>query len=215
LSCETDCAALTPSVNVIFDDVWTDTAAAGHPKDSPIALRYSDLVTPAPASAGCQQQWTPVCRTVIHYPTHIQPLWDATRVVLAADGVTVQADHTCVSCHSTQNAAGQTQVPAGQLDLTGQPSTDEPDHFTSYRELLFTDNEQEINMGQLQDSLQPATVAPSMVAGSATDSVRFFARFNAGNIHEGYLSNAEMRLISEWLDIGAQYYNDPFAVPQN
>ncbi|WP_339669381.1 hypothetical protein [Dasania marina] len=28
--------------------------------------------------------------------------------------------------------------------------------------------------------------------------------------HTGLLSNAELRLLSEWLDIGAQYYNNPF-----
>ena len=34
-----------------------------------------------------------------------------------------------------------------------------------------------------------------------------------GGSHAGYLSLAELRLIAEWLDIGAQYYNDPFAAP--
>jgi hypothetical protein len=29
----------------------------------------------------------------------------------------------------------------------------------------------------------------------------------------GFLSPDELRLIAEWLDIGAQYYNDPFQVP--
>jgi hypothetical protein len=31
--------------------------------------------------------------------------------------------------------------------------------------------------------------------------------------HTGYLSPAELRLIVEWLDIGGQYYNDPFVAP--
>jgi hypothetical protein len=31
--------------------------------------------------------------------------------------------------------------------------------------------------------------------------------------HTGYLTAAELRLIAEWLDIGAQYYNDPFVAP--
>ena len=48
----------------------------------------------------------------------------------------------------------QTQLPAAQLDLTGGPSPDNPEQLNSYRELLFTDNEQELNaMGQLQDRL--------------------------------------------------------------
>jgi len=29
------------------------------------------------------------------------------------------------------------------------------------------------------------------------------------------LTPAELRLISEWIDIGAQYYNDPFVAPAN
>jgi len=35
--------------------------------------------------------------------------------------------------------------------------------------------------------------------------------------HTGFLSDDELRLISEWLDIGAQYFNNPFdpAAPQN
>ena len=28
--------------------------------------------------------------------------------------------------------------------------------------------------------------------------------------HTGMLSAAELRLLSEWLDIGAQYFNNPF-----
>ena len=32
--------------------------------------------------------------------------------------------------------------------------------------------------------------------------------------HTGTLNPAELKLIAEWLDIGGQYYNNPFAVPQ-
>ena len=56
-------------------------------------------------------------------------------------------------------------------------------------------------------------VPGSMTAGSARASSRFVGRFAAGGSHAGYLSAAELRLLSEWLDIGAQYYNDPFAAP--
>jgi hypothetical protein len=43
--------------------------------------------------------------------------------------------------------------------------------------------------------------------------VRFFTVFASGGSHAGRLSPAELRLVSEWLDLGAQYFNDPFAVP--
>ena len=47
------------------------------------------------------------------------------------------------------------------------------------------------------------------------DSVRFFTIFAPAARHEGRLTAAELKLVSEWLDIGAQYFNDPFAAPLN
>ena len=47
---------------------------------------------------------------------------------------------------------------------------------------------------------------------------QFLGRFATGrSTHAGYLSPAELRLMSEWLDIGAQYFNNPLdpAVPVN
>ncbi|MEX1033096.1 MAG: hypothetical protein WDZ30_07025 [Cellvibrionaceae bacterium] len=43
----------------------------------------------------------------------------------------------------------------------------------------------------------------------------FFSWFAPGAYHEGDLTDAELKLISEWLDIGAQYYNNPFDAPVN
>jgi hypothetical protein len=124
-----------------------------------------------------------------------------------------------------------TAVPAGDLDLTDGPSDEEPDHLRAYRELLFADVGQVLVGGALQDEcvrfeLDPATntqvcaafrqVQPSMSFNGATASNRFFTKFDAaspaGN-HAGWLNPAELKLISEWLDVGAQYYNDPFAAP--
>ncbi len=61
----------------------------------------------------------------------------------------------------------------------------------------------------------PVNVAPSMRVAGANASDRFFSRFEAGLLHDGFLSDAEKRLIAEWLDVGAQYYNNPFDVPVN
>jgi hypothetical protein len=113
------------------------------------------------------------------------------------------------------------QVPAGQLDLTDGPSVDEADQFKSYRELLFTDLEQILDAnGNLVNftDVTGATVDinPSMSVGGANFSNRFFSRFdNAGDMHSGFMSDAEKRLIAEWLDVGAQYYNNPFDAPAN
>lgn len=62
--------------------------------------------------------------------------------------------------------------------------------------------------------LVSVTVSNAMRAGNALGSTAFFSRFANGGSHQGYLSAAELKLIADWLDIGAQYYNSPFAVPE-
>lgn len=214
------CASISPRVNVEFEDVWTNETAAGRPADVAFSYRYGELTTPSPTSTDCSTRWTAACRIVINYEDHVHPIWAVPRVSLAADGVTVLADNTCTRCHNPRDAQNQVQVPAGQLDLTDGPSDEEALQFRAYRELLFTDNAQEVNMGALQDITvgNPPVGVPvpaSMNAGNARGSTRFFGRFAAGGSHAGWLTPAELRLLSEWLDIGAQYYNDPFQAPED
>lgn len=234
VTCATDCASIEPSVDVEFEDVWTDEVAAGRAADASFSFAYSDLTTASPTSLACITEWTANCRIVINYEQHIHPLWAAPRPVLDGNGDPVldpmgnPVTNDCTNCHTPLDDQGQVRVPLGQLDLADGISPDEPDHFNSYRELLFPDNEQELNMGALQDRLVQngvdadgnpifvtVTVQPSMRAGNANASGRFLTRFEPGQSHAGYLSDAEKRLISEWLDVGAQYYNNPFDVPQN
>jgi len=55
------------------------------------------------------------------------------------------------------------------------------------------------------------TVNPSMSPAGARASTVFTSLFESTGTHGGRLDPAELRLVYEWLDIGAQYYNDPFA----
>jgi len=210
-----DTTALSPTVDVFYDDVWTDPVAAGRAKDASFSYKYADLVTAAPADSACQAGWNNTCRSVIHYEQHIHPLWSVDR---GAD--------TCTGCHTTNNGGGL-MVPDAQLDLTDGASDQQADHFKSYRELLFTDNAQEISGGTLQDIMVPGPVDPitglptqvpvpvtaSMSTAGAIASSGFAGVFAPEGTHDGRLSPAELRLVYEWLDIGAQYWNDPFAVP--
>ena len=240
----TPCSEL-PTIDVIYSDVWTNPAVRA--PDAPFSYLYANLTTPKPSNAHCTT-WDPLCRSTIHYPDatatggttnyNIQPIWNFTRQTLAADGVTVLSDHTCVLCHNPVNTANASavQVPAGQLDLTDSASSVDATVTTSYEELLFAHNEQTLNMGVLQDLLVPApgppgpngqpttvmvpvSLAPPMAAGSASGSTVKFLRMFDGTYqdpvldHTGFLTTAELRLIAEWLDIGAQYYNDPFVAP--
>jgi hypothetical protein len=228
------CSAL-PSVDVVYTDEWTEPTTAGRAKDTAFSYTYGGaggLTTAAPTSPGCQAAWNSTCRIVINYVQHIHPLWKVDRMA-----------NTCINCHAPKDAANAAKVPDGQLDLTDGPSNDEPLQENAFRELLFNDNEQEVNMGVLQDrlvpvpvidpvtglqaidpvtglpvtTLVPVTVSPSLAAGNARGSIRFFSRFAPGGSHAGRLTPAELRLISEWVDIGAQYFNNPFdpAVPLN
>jgi hypothetical protein len=230
ISCQTGCAALQPATAINYEDVWTDPVAAGRAPDASFSFSYVDLATQAPTSAQCVTAWQAGCRVTINYEQHIHPLWSRPRVTLAADGVTVLSDDTCTRCHSSRSAAGAVQVPPGQLELTDGPSPDEPDQFHAYRELLATDNEQELVGGVLVDRMvqfgvdpvtaqpqfAPVPVPPPLRAGSANGSVvTFFSLFAANGSHAGRLTPAELKLISEWVDGGAQYFNDPFAAPVN
>ena len=219
----TVCSEL-PTIDVIYQDVWTGPTGTLNP---PFSYLYADLTTPHPNNAHCLP-WDPLCRSTIEYPLQLQPVWNFVRSSVVG-GVTT--DHTCVSCHNKVSAASVIQVPAGQLDLTDLASTVDVTVNTSYEQLLFAHNEQELNMGVLQDVLAggpppvPQAIAMPMMAGSANGSnARFFSLFDgtyAGREvgqanyvdHTNFLTPAELRLISEWLDIGAQYYNNPFVAP--
>jgi hypothetical protein len=215
VSCASDtppCGQMVPSVNVIYTDVWTDPAQAT--PGAPLYYRYDDATqfkTPFPTTALCITAWAANCRIKINYPQHIQPLWDAVRPNPPVAGV----NHTCTQggCHSPTNAMGTAQEPAGHLDLTKSASVNQPQQLTSYQQLLFPHNT--VIMGAQQ------TFGPYLTAGSANGglSAPFLNRFatGSGSTHAGYLTPAELRLLSEWLDIGAQYFNNPFdpAVPVN
>jgi len=57
----------------------------------------------------------------------------------------------------------------------------------------------------------PVAVGATMSSAGANASAAFFAKFDAGGTHAGWMTPAELRLVAEWLDIGAQYCNNPFA----
>jgi hypothetical protein len=166
---------------------------------------------------------------------YIQSVWNDASRTNTVNGVPMTPT-VCSVCHDPVNAMAMVQVPQGQLDLTGSASSVDTTVVTSYEQLLFAHNAQTLNMGVLQDLLVPApgppdpvtglpttimvpvSLAPPMSAGSAAGSTTFFRMFD-GSFHDpvldhtGYLSPAELRLIAEWLDIGAQFYNDPFVAP--
>ncbi len=123
-----------------------------------------------------------------------------------------EADHFA-AYHELLYADNVMELDAGGLLVEAQvPRVDgngDPVYETDINGDLVLDGE-----GNPIPVTDPVSVAggPSMVAGSAA-SGRFLGKFDTGGTHAGYLTGAEMRLIAEWLDLGAQYYNNPFDVP--
>ncbi len=267
----TDFPARRPSVDLVYDDDWTDPAA--RTPDASFAYRYEDLphlVRPedlpdggasmptAPVAQACLSRWNAACRIIINYPDHIQHIWDLDqRVFDEADPDLLLEDNTCTSCHNTRDAMGETQIPAAQLELTQSPLNTN-NQYRSFLELGANDIEFELNedgvvvpvmvpvldgngdpvpevdedgniVFELDDMGEPildmngdpipviqmmtVTVPRSLAPNNANGS-RFFDLFDAGGSHEGWLTPQELKLISEWIDLGGQYYNDPFDAPE-
>lgn len=84
-------------------------------------------------------------------------------------------------------------------------------------ELLFETDENGDLILDADDNPIPVLVtvgvAPPMNVAGANASIRFFSRFDTGGSHDGRLTAAELKLIAEWIDVGGQYYNNPFDVP--
>jgi len=136
--------------------------------------------------------------------------------------LTTMVDGTCTSCHTMANQ---------RLDLT---NTANGDFFLSYTQLF---NAQTVQAQVLDASCVPQTITipdpndptgmtfitipdiqplniPAQMSVNGARSSAFFNRFTTGVMcqtvdHTNMLSDDEKKLLYEWLDIGAQYYNDP------
>lgn len=223
---------LKPSVDIVFTDVWTDTTkpaniAVNRVLDAPIVYSYNSLNTAKPVNrSACLNAWSELCRIIINYESDIHPIWSWTPRLDA-----VGDDKTCISCHNTANQAN-----AGYLDLSDTAVSANADWFGAYSQLLQAHDEIDAAgnpvtiPGPPDANGNPTTInvqtTPSLQAGSSAQS-SFFNKFklaadgtcSAGATHctngQPWLSEHELKLLSEWIDIGAQYYNNPFAAPMN
>ena len=103
------------------------TDPAVRPKAASFEYRYSALADDpaqiaAPTTEACLDPdgWNSLCRVIINYETHIQPLWERERepmTVTDPELAIARTANTCVACHSPTDADGNLQVPAMQLNL--------------------------------------------------------------------------------------------------
>ena len=181
--------------NIEYQDVWTNPTS--RTPDSPLTITYSGLTTPVPRAG------------VINYVDHIQPLWTKNR-----------GANTCTTCHNNNDKGN---LVSRGLDLSAVPAGS--GRFMSYDELLIGDpelNAQGLPIIEVVDNtLRVRREAPQVMAAESRASHLIEVLFNkklhsvralpAGGLdHSGWLNASEKRLVTEWVDLGAQYYNSPF-----
>jgi hypothetical protein len=218
------------SGDVIFNDAWGDGNTNLTGPNAPISFTYAALMTTLPTVSSCQGAWSGFCLSIINYPTIIDPLWS---VVRGDTSVNPLGANTCVNCHtSTRTTTAQQLVngvltsvtvpvpPDGNLQLDADPAQSTTAQLRAYTQLVDTHDVLSVNStNQLVDSGTP--VPGSIVPGTANGSC-FFQTITGAKLgcsvtgavnHAGFMTAAELRLLSEWVDIGAQYYNNPFDAP--
>ena len=223
----TPCDAATPSVDVIYN-------GTGAPGDTSINLAYSKLTTPAPdVPTTCENSWSSVCRITTNYaasaagaantsPAHIDPLWTVDR-----------GTHTCVNCHTATRTQAVTctptggapmsvtlnVAPAGGLELDADPAQLPTQQMRAYVQLVSDHTTPTFSLDAACVQVRTDVQAPrSIVPGNANGSPFFpvMGGNTGGTVnHRAFMTASELRLVAEWVDVGAQYYNNPFAAPLN
>jgi Hydrazine synthase alpha subunit middle domain/WD40-like Beta Propeller Repeat len=211
----------------VFTDFWTGeyntrdgTSIAPQPA---ISLTYAGLTTPAPAINGpvsCSTTWSKDCSIVINFPDHIQPILTA-KCASCHSGATAAAgiDLSSTIAGATGRVTGYDELLVGDplLDANGLPIiTINPDDG----EVMIEREIAPVEAGAARGSRLIERIFGQTLKADASDtSQRAFCRatgqascVNSATFvdHSAMLNDSEKRLISEWVDIGAQYYNDPF-----
>ena len=183
-----DPSALQLSPDIVYQDVWADPTL--QTPGNPSTIGYTGL-NAVPVNG------------VINFPEHIQPILDA----------------ACTGCHNGLRSANNPT----RLNLNGYEGGS--GRYMSYENLLegrpILDKqglpvfEYEGDILTLKRTLP--LVQPGYARGSYLIEVLFDEELFAEKSlplkrrnHAAMLTDAQKRLIVEWIDVGAQYYNDPY-----
>ena len=207
----------TLSRNIEYQDIWTDLGVANVEMGTPFANSYIELINNDSDSRHTDAAINKLACGIINYPEHIQPIWEKTRGLLGRD--------SCGNCHDESS-------PAGGLAISSTLSNN--GRYKSYENLLTGTVElnAEGNAALIVDNQglshpkrsNPAVrtgnnVASGLARGSHLMEVLTNTELKAPQTltavgqrtdHGKMMSSIELRLISEWIDIGAQYFNQPY-----
>ncbi len=205
--------ALRLLADLMYTDVWADTTQTGVAANAPITLRYTgnsnpadDLATAAPTDG------------VINYPEHIQPLWTRNRG--AATCTACHADAAKLDLRATVGGSGRVtsyeELVVGDplIDAaSGQPVTrleDGVPMLVRGPALVETSSGAANTAGIARKSrLTEILFGDALLAGDDARSAHPNPPATAPD-HSTLLAAAEKRLLAEWMDLGGQYYNNPF-----
>jgi cytochrome c553 len=204
--------ALSLGADLVHADNWADTTKAGVTARPSIAVRYTgnanaadDLATSVPVNG------------IINYPDHIQPIWTRSRGASGAN--------TCTTCHSDTAKLDLRATVAG----TGR--------LVSYEELLvgdpLIDQATGLPVTRLEDGVPVVVRNAPLVETMSGNAAGLTRASRLGEIifgellkasaesrtahpnppasapdHSTLLNAAEKRLITEWMDLGGQYFNN-------
>ncbi|MBL8330418.1 MAG: PD40 domain-containing protein [Rubrivivax sp.] len=208
-----DPALLNLSRDPQYLDAWADAGVMGVTPRTRLSLAYTGNADPA------QDLRTAVpLNGVINYPEHIAPLWTRDRGAA-----------TCVNCHTGSARLDLRSTVAGtgrlvsyeellvgdpQIDpATGRPVTRLEDGVPVVQRLpalVETSSGAMNTAGQARKSrLTEILFGQSLLASAAARAAHPQPPADAPD-HATLLNVAEKRLLAEWMDLGGQYYNDPF-----
>lgn len=175
--------ALRLQASPSYSDVWTDPASAGRPRNPSHTISYAGLPADARPSGG-----------IIDYASHIQPIWQ----------------RNCISCHGTGSSLDLSDglAASGRLRSydnlvlgrpTASPLATRDDRIVILREPPLVDVGGSANSSRsshlLERLYEQELLAPQPV--------------RSGYDHSGLLNASELRLLAEWIDLGAPYRNAP------
>lgn len=178
-----------------------------------------------------QPAWTSECLIVIDYKQHIQPLWEVTRTAGACVDCHSTTDAMGALKDPSVDVAAQLDLtPSGPRFFTGNGANDM--RFTSYDELVVQSQEIQLNaagdaiIGAV-DTVQQSDGMGGVINVDVPRDANFERPINsslaknthliriltgqeatATTDHSQMMSKAEIRVLSEWIDLGTQYYNN-------
>ncbi|VAW78311.1 FIG00785302: hypothetical protein [hydrothermal vent metagenome] len=122
------------------------------------------------------------------------------------EGTDLNGDPLLIQDFDARGASLPVPVPRQAIDAAGVPMVD------TAGDPVFIP----ILIPYMEPVLITVNVPQVMNVAGALASPRFFSIFEDPNNmdHFNTLQPSELKLIAEWLDIGGQYYNNPFDVPQ-